>query len=226
MTNEELIIKKLEAIEARIEPVIRKAEEIKELKEDLVPLTNQAVQLMITELQEVEAGFQLEDLFRLTKQTLRSVRNITFAMKQLDAVIEFALDLEPLLKSSVPTIIEYLDELEQRGVFRMIKAMMDVRAKVAATYDAEDIDKIGDGFVSLIGLARKMADAQAIEFIEKLAEIPASLDLSASKDIGAFGLLSACSDRQVKKGLGVLMELTKAIGELKSNGKGIGTDPS
>ncbi|MBU0987602.1 MAG: DUF1641 domain-containing protein [Proteobacteria bacterium] len=219
MTNEELILKKLEALEARIEPMARKAEELNELKEDLIPLGNQFVHILIKELQEVEAGFQLEDLFLLIKQVLRSVRNFTFAMKQMDNLVEFIMDLEPLLKSSVPTLIEYLDHLEQRGVFRIIKAMMDVRAKIASAYGPEDIDQIGDGLVALLGLTKKLTHPQTLAILEKVAEIPSKLDLSASKDIGPFGLFSACSDKGVKKGLGVLMELTKAMGELKSNGK-------
>jgi len=217
MTNEELILKKLEHIESQIEPVIKYGQNLKELKDDLIPLGNTAIQVLIEELQEIETGFQLEDFLRLIKQALRGTNDFIFALKQMSNIIEFIKDLEPLMKSAVPQVIEYLDQLEQQGVFRVIKAMMEVRAKVAARYSAEDIDQIGDAMVSLLGLAKNFSDPKAMAFLDKAAGLPADIDLSASKQIGPIGLLSAGFNSEIKEGLGVLMELTKAMGKLKDN---------
>lgn len=220
MTNEELIMERLDRIEAQIAPLAESARGLNELKDDLMIVAQPASQMLIKELQDVESSFQLQDLVKLTKRMLRSVKNITFALEQLENLIDLATTAEPLLRTTVPQIIKYLDDLEQKGVFRIIKATMDIRAKLAAAYSPEDIDKIGDGIVALMGLAQKIADPQAVAFMEKLAEIPSGLDLTASKDCGPWGLFSACSDPEVKKGLGVLMELTKAMGKLKANGNG------
>ncbi|MBU0697952.1 MAG: DUF1641 domain-containing protein, partial [Proteobacteria bacterium] len=218
MTNEELILAKLENLETQIAPLVKTAKSMAELRDDMIPLSNQAFHILIKELQEVEAGFELDDLFLLVKQMLRSTRSFIFTLKQLRSMVDFIKDLEPLLKQSVPLMISYLDDLEQRGVFRIIKAMMDVRAKVAAAYTPEDIDQIGDGMVALLGLLKSVTDPQALAFLNKAAEIPATIDLSASKKIGPWGLLSAGYDPEVKQGLGVLIELTKAMGKLKGNG--------
>ncbi|MFC1788956.1 DUF1641 domain-containing protein [Thermodesulfobacteriota bacterium] len=218
MTNEELILKRLENIETQITPLIKTADKLNELREDMIPLSNQAVQLLINELQDVEAGFELEDLFHLVKQLLRSTRSIIFGLKQMVGFVEFMKDMEPLLKQAVPQMINYLDDLEQRGVLRIIQAMMGVRAKVAAAYTPEDIDQIGDGMVSLLGLGKKLTDPKLLTFLEKAVEIPAAVDLSASKKVGPWGLVSASSNDEVKEGLGVLIELTKALSKLKENG--------
>jgi len=74
---------------------------------------------------------------------------------------------------------------------------------------------IGDGLVVLLGLAKKLTTPQAIAFLEGLAEMPMRVDLAAAKEVGPFGLLKASSSREVKEGLGVLMELTKGLGKLK-----------
>ena len=218
MTNEELILKRLENIETQITPLIKTADKLNELREDMIPLSNQAVQLLINELQDVEAGFELDDLFHLVKQLLRSTRSIIFGLKQMVGFVEFMKDMEPLLKQAVPQMINYLDDLEQRGVLRIIQAMMGVRAKVAAAYTPEDIDQIGDGMVSLLGLGKKLTDPKLLTFLEKVVEIPAAVDLSASKKVGPWGLVSASSNDEVKEGLGVLIELTKALSKLKENG--------
>jgi uncharacterized protein YjgD (DUF1641 family) len=218
MTNEELILERLDRIETQLAPLVETAGSVKELRDDLIPLSTQAFRLLINELEDIESGFQLEDLLDMFKTLMRSVKTITFSLQQMQNIVDFVTTIEPLLRSSVPQMINYLDDLEQRGVLRMFTAMLDVRAKIASAYTAEDIDKIGDGVVALLGLAKKLSDPQAIAFLEKVAEMPGHVDLSQSKDVGPFGLISAASSKEVKQGLGVMMELTKAMGKLKSNG--------
>jgi uncharacterized protein YjgD (DUF1641 family) len=214
MTNEEKILAKLEHLEAQIQPLIKTSEKLSELKNDLIPIGNHATALLINELTEVEAGFQLEDFMALSKETMRNTQNFTFALKQMASMIEFVKDLEPLLKSAVPQIIHYLDELEQKGVIRIIKATVDLRTKIAATYTAEDIDTLGDGLVALLGLAKGLAEPKTIELLEKLSKIPSKVELEKTKSIGVFGLASAGFNPEMSKGLGVLMELTKAMGKI------------
>ena len=215
MTNEELILERLESIESQLAPLAQSAKSMAEFKDDLTFLAQPATQALVKELADVEASFQLEDLMELAKRMLRSVRNITWSLGQLENIIDFVTTLEPLLKTSVPQIVNYLDDLEQRGVLRIIGATLDFRSKVAEAYTPEDIDQIGDGLVALLNLAKKISDPQTAALLEHLAEVPASVDLTASKDVGPWGLFCACYNKEVKEGLGVLMELTKAMGKMK-----------
>jgi len=221
MTNEELILQRLDSIESQITPLVKSANEIKELKDDLVPLGNTAVRVIIEELQQVEAGFQLEDLIFLMKQTMRNIRNFSFALKQMENIIEFVQDLEPLMKSAVPNMISHLDELERKGVFRIIKATLDVRAKVAEAYTPEDIEQIGDGAVAMMSVAKKLSDPKAVAFLDKAVGMLSEVDLDASKKMGPWGLVSAGFNNEIKEGLGVLMQLTKAMGKLKDGGEAL-----
>jgi uncharacterized protein YjgD (DUF1641 family) len=220
MTNEELILERLDRIEAQLVPISQTASGIKELREDLIPLSGQAFRLLIRELEDVESSFQLEDLMALLKRSLRSVKHIIFALEQMENIVDFVTTVEPLLKSSVPQIINYLDDLEQRGILRIITSTLDVRAKIAEAYSAEDIDQIGDGAVVALGLAKKLSDPKAAEFLEKIADLPSKIDLSGAKPVGPFGMLRALSSKEARQGLGVLMQLTKAMGELKNGGNG------
>ena len=214
MTNEELILEKLERLETQIQPLIKTSEKFAELKNDLIPIGNHATALLSKELTEVEAGFQLEDFLSLTKEAMRNTENFIFALKQMASIIEFVKDLEPLLKSAVPQIIHYLDQLEQKGVFRIINATIDLRTKIAATYTAEDIEVMGDGLVAVLGLAKSLSNPKAIALLEKLSQIPSKVELENAKSIGVFGLASAGFNPEISKGLGVLMELTKAMGKI------------
>ncbi len=224
MTNEELIIERLDRIEKQLAPISQTANGIKDLREDLIPLSGQAFRLIARELEDVESSFQLEDLMELLKRTLRSVKDIIFAMEQLENIVDLVATIEPLLKSAVPQMINYLDDLEQKGVLRIINATLDIRAKVATAYTAEDIDQIGDGAVALLGLTKKLSDAQSIEFLEKLSNLPSQIDLASAKPVGPIGMLGALSSKEARQGLGVLMELTKAMGSLNNGGRSSKSD--
>ena len=225
MTGEELIVQRLDRIESQLAPLAESVRSASEFKNDLTPLAHSAVKLMMKELEDVESSFQLKDLMEMIKQLLRSVRNITYSLKQLENIIDFVTTLEPLLRGSVPQLISYLDDLEQKGVFRILKATLGVRAKIAEAYTPHDIEQIGDGLVALLGLAKKVATPETMALLNSFAELPAKLDLSASKEVGPFGLLWAISNKEVKEGLGVLMELTKALGTLKGT-TALGSGPS
>jgi uncharacterized protein YjgD (DUF1641 family) len=223
MNNEELILQRLDRIEAQLAPLAETTASMKELKNDLVPLTNQAVQLVVKELEDVESSFQLEDLLAMMKQFLRSVRSVTYSLRQLQNIIDFITTIEPLLRTSVPQLVNYLDDMEQRGVFRIISATLGIRAKIAETYTPEDIEEIGDGLVALLGLAKKVTSPQVVDFLEGIAEMPTKMNLKSAKEIGPLGLLWAGSNKDVKEGLGVLIELTKGLSTLKNIGVPSGT---
>lgn len=218
MDKEALILEKLESLEAQMQPLLKATAQVEELKNDMIPIANHATALLISELTEVEAGFQLEEFMALIKESMRNTQNFTFALKQMANIIEFVKDLEPLLKSAVPELINVLDEMEQKGVFRMFKATLDLRSKVAAAYTPEDIEVMGDTLVALIGLGKTISDPKALELLEKLSQIPSKVDLENAKSVGPMGLVSAGFDSEVGQGLGVLMELTKAMGRIKPNG--------
>jgi uncharacterized protein YjgD (DUF1641 family) len=132
------------------------------------------------------------------------------------SIIEFVKDLEPLMRTAVPQIIDKLDDLEQKGVFRILKATtVDLRTKVAASYTPEDIEVMGDGLVATLGLLKSLSDPKAVALLEKLSKIPSQVELDNAKSIGPLGLVSAGFDPEIGQGLGVLMELTKAMGRIK-----------
>jgi uncharacterized protein YjgD (DUF1641 family) len=220
-SNDEMIIQKLESIEAQIDPLVQSAKSMNELKEDIKPLLNQAFKLLISELEDVESSVQLEDILFLVKRLLRSVRNMNYSLNQLENIIDFITTLEPLLKSAVPQIINYLDDLEQRGIIRIILSFLDIRAKIAASYTPEDIDQIGDGIVALLGATQKLSNPKAAAFLNKFAELPASINLDNSKPVGPYGIFRASFNKDVRNGLGIIMELTKAMGKIKNNGDSI-----
>jgi uncharacterized protein YjgD (DUF1641 family) len=215
MDHQEMIIARLERLEDHIMPMADAARAVGELRAELAPRVNEAVHALILELADVEADFQLEDLLFFVKKVLRNLKNFDFTIDQLKNLIDFAVNVEPLLKSTVPQLILYLDDLERSGVFRMLNTVIDVLKKIGSNYSQEDLEQVGAGVVRLAEALKKLAEPQAVDFVERAAALPAQIDLTGAKPTGPIGLLLALGGNEAREGLGVLVALTKALSALR-----------
>jgi uncharacterized protein YjgD (DUF1641 family) len=215
MDQEEMIIARLERLEHQIMPMADAARAVGELRAELAPRVNEAVHALILELADVEADFQLEDLLFFVKKVLRNLKNLNFTLDQLKNVIDFAVNVEPLLKSTVPQLILYLDDLERSGVFRMLNTVIDVLKKIGSNYSQDELAQAGAGMVRLAEAFKKLAEPQAIDFFERTAALPGKIDLAGAKATGPVGLLWALGGNEAREGLGVLVALTKGLSALR-----------
>lgn len=215
MSKEDLILQRLEEIEAKVSLVHERAVAAQNFRREIQPVMNDAVKVMLHELGDIETGFQLEDLFELLKTSLRNVKNLTYTLKQLENIIDLWNTMEPLMKGTVPKAIAYLDDLEQKGVFRTYQAMLTLRGKVAQEYGPEQIEEMGDAFVFLIGMLSKLSDPKVRMMIEKASDAFTTMDLENVKECGPIGLIRAMGSPEARQGLGVMVEMTKTLGKLK-----------
>lgn len=213
-SKEDLLLERLDRMEGQLNTLVKAQQGFAELKADVAPLVNSTVRLLIDELGVVESGFQLEDVFTFLKQAMRNLPKFIQAMEMMENVFELWDCLEPMMKSAVPQLINYMDNLERKGVLRTYAAMLEVRAKVAAHYDPEEIAAMSDSFVLMLSMLKKLSDPQMIDLMNRLLELPATLNLDQVKPLGPLGMLSAMSSKETRQGLGVAMELTKALGKL------------
>jgi len=95
----------------------KRNQEFDELKADLIPIGNQLISLTITELEEIGADFELEDLLYLLKRVLRNTHLILTMMDRFEAIMGIADEVELLGKQVFSSAVEALDRLEQGGVF-------------------------------------------------------------------------------------------------------------
>ena len=215
MNNDQAIVEQLDHLGQEIAVLTDSARSLRELRDDLSPRVNEAVKVLISELAEMEADVQFEDMVLLLKNLMRNVRNLNWSVDQLKNLIDFLRTVEPLLKSAVPQAIFVLDQLEQQGVFRVLSTMLRVVQRIADSYTPEDMEQIGNGLVALVGVAKKLTAPEALSLLDKVAEVPAGVDLSQAKAVGPIGMLFALGNSEVKQGMGVVLELTKGLSRLK-----------
>lgn len=217
MNQETELIQRMDRLESQIAPMAESAKALGELREELTPRINEAVAALIAELADVEADFQLEDLMYLAKNAMRNVRNLNFSLDQLKNLIDFLIIAEPVLKTTVPQIIYYFDELERKGVFRILTLGLDVLKRIGSDYSSEQLQQIGDGLVRLVGVLHKLVAPEALDLLEKAADLPASADVAGAKPVGLFGLMGALSEPKLKAGVGVALELTRGLAALRES---------
>jgi len=215
MTQESELIERMERLEAQVAPLAESAHAIRELRDELAPRVNEAVHALIVELADVEPDFQVEDLIHLVKNAMRNVKNLNFTLDQLKNLIDFLVIAEPVFKTTVPQIIYYFDELEQKGVFRILNMALEVLKRIGSTYSPDQLQQIADGLVRLVGSLHKLTATESVEVLDKAAALPGKADLTGAKSVGLWGLLGALSDAKVKEGVGVALELTRGLAELK-----------
>jgi hypothetical protein len=274
MSPDEQILERLAKIEEKLDRNAALEEQLanfgrawgslSDLGRDLSLLMGPGATLLTEELAEVETGFQLEDISYLFKRLLLGFRHIAWSLEQLENLIDWWQDMEPLLKIGVPHLVDKLDDLEQKGIFRIntailnmyaklataytpedvevigdgfvrmhgivkkfadpvviqsIEAVVDMYAKLASVYKPEDIESIGDGFVRMHGIVKKFADPKVIDFLDRLSDVPAQVDLDKTRPVGPVGMMFSLMGREGKQGLGVAVELTKALGKVKSGNR-------
>lgn len=232
MSAEEQILERLARIEEKLDRVSSRADQLtgvadtvesfQDLSRDVSLLTYPAVKILTEELGEVETGFQLEDLSFLLKRVLLSLRHIAWGLEQLENLVDLWRDLEPLMKIAVPHVVDVLEDLDEKGIFKGYKAMLEGYAKIAKAYGPEDIDAIAQGIVSMHGVAKKFSDPRFISFVDKFMDVPTQVNLEEATPAGPVGLMWRMRSPECRQGLGVLVELTKALGKLKNGGSAPG----
>jgi len=192
MTNEELLLERLARIEERLEGVARMEQQLEvfakpwetlsDLGKDLSILMDPAARKLTEELVEVEIGFQLEDFFSLLKKLLPSLKYLTWTLEQMENLIDWWADMEPILKIAVPKMIDRLDVLEQQHVFNIFG---------------------------------KLFSGEMLRFMDQLSEVALAARLEKAKPVGPMGLLWQMRTPECRQGLGVLLELTRALHKMR-----------
>ena len=165
-------------VEKQLEVFNRPFENLSDLGRDLSILMDPAARKLTEELVEVEIGFQLEDFFALLKRLLPSLKYLTWALEQLENLIDWWADMEPVLKIAVPKMIDQLDALEQKRVFQIVGKLfslemlqfMDQLSEVALATNLEEAKPVGP-----VGLLWQMRSPECRQGLGILLELTRSL---------------------------------------------------
>ncbi|NOZ49051.1 MAG: DUF1641 domain-containing protein [Chloroflexi bacterium] len=190
-----------------------------ELKDDMVPIVNDMYLAAIEELSEVEPYVQLEDLLHLLKRLARNTRNIENMLDQLESLDDLITDLGPIFNDAFLTAVQQMDEMERKGYFENFRQGFYVIDNIVDAFGPEDIKALGDNIVTILTTVKEMTQPEVMLTMQNLTQTMRSAEEEPQAiDTSFFGLLRQLRNPQVRRGLGLTLQMLKSMGEGPKNG--------
>jgi uncharacterized protein YjgD (DUF1641 family) len=181
-----------------------------ELIAELVPISKEAFGLVSDQLLEVEECARLENVLNLVKRLLRNTCALGRMLEQLESMMDLWQDFSPLTRDVVVTLMNRLDELERKGYFAFLQAMLDSLDQAVTAFTPEDLARLRDSIGPLVATAKEATQPEVLQVMHRA--VLAIKDAPPS-EVSVFGLLRQMNDPQVRVGLARMLHLLKAMGQ-------------
>ncbi|MHB8066612.1 MAG: helical membrane plugin domain-containing protein [Desulfobaccales bacterium] len=192
MTNEELLLERLARIEERLEGVARVEKQLEVFAKPWETLTDLGKDLSI--LMDPAARRLTEELVEV---------EIGFQME----------DFFALIKRLLPNLRYISWALEQLENFTDWWADMEPILKIAVPKMIDQLDVLEQQQV--FKTFGKMFSGEMLQFMDRLADVALATRLQEAKPVGPLGLLWQMRSPECRQGLGVLLELTRALNRMR-----------
>ena len=163
-----------------------------ELVRDITPLANQAFELAVAQLEEVQEYIDLDDLLRLFKRVLRNGRNLEKMLDQLESLADLLETLSPLADDAFGKAVDVMAELEEKGYFGFARGGMKLMDQIVSSLSEEELNQIG------VFSSNALAEAKG--------------ELRKPVDVSYMGLMRQLRDPSVRRGLVLTLRIMQVIG--------------
>lgn len=189
----------------------RQRQERAELVRDLTPIANQAFEIAVQQLEEVQEYIDLSDLLRLAKRLARNGRNFEIILDQLESLSDLSAVLAPLANEAFSKSVDTLAEMERKGYFALARSGMRILDEVVSSFTAEDADRLADNIVLILNTVKDMTQPEIMSFVRNTLLI-AEKEIEKPIDVSMLGLLRQMKDPAVRRGLGMTMRVLHVVG--------------
>jgi uncharacterized protein YjgD (DUF1641 family) len=177
----------------------RRRQEWDELKNDLMPLAGDVYRVAVRELEEVDAYFSSEDVLRLMKRLLRNTRNMEQMLDQMESFAALWQEVSPLTQAAFLTLMNRLEEAEQKGYFAFMRGGLDIADRVVTTYTEEDVRQLGENIVLILDTVKEMTQPEVMTLMRNTAE--SLREDEPPENVSLFSIIRQLNDPEVKRGL-------------------------
>ena len=189
----------------------RRQAERDELLQDVIPIADEALQLVTVQLEEVQEYVDLCDVLRLVKRLLRNGRNIDKMLDQLESLMDLAQTVGPLTDSAFEKATDLLQSAERRGYFALARGGARAADNVVTSFSPEEIEQLGDNVVPLVNVMRDVTQPQVLNLVHEVIS-KSEVELAQPIDTSLRSLLSQMRDPDTRRGLVLTMRVLRVIG--------------
>jgi uncharacterized protein YjgD (DUF1641 family) len=183
-----------------------------ELVRDLTPIANQAFEITVQQLEEVQEYIELSDLLRLLKRLLRNGRNLERILDQLESLMDLAETLGPLADEAFGKAVNSMAEMEQKGYFAFARGGARIMDNIVTSFSEEDVNRLGDNVVLILNTVKDMTQPEILNFVRNTFMV-AEKEIEKPVDISFTGLMRQMRDPAVRRGLALTMRVLHVIGD-------------
>jgi uncharacterized protein YjgD (DUF1641 family) len=192
----------------------RRQQEWDELREDAMPILNEAYATVVQEMSELDPYVHLEDVQELFWRLARNTRNINRALDMLESGFELARDVAPLSNEMVVGAVEALDQFERKGYFGFARQGMYVLDQVVTSFSEEDVRQLGDNVVLILNTVKALTQPEVMTLVNNLTQgFHAAEEHVSEQPVTMLGLLRQMRDPDVRRGLAITLETLRRVSQ-------------
>ncbi|MGC8879500.1 MAG: hypothetical protein ACP5R2_09770 [Anaerolineae bacterium] len=208
---------KLDRLTAQVELLTEEAlrqrqrqQEWDELAADLGFVSKEAFRLLSEQLEEVEQCARIENVLLLLKRLLRDTCLLGQMLEQLESAMDFWQDFSPLTRDVVITLMNRLDEMERKGHFAFLRALLDSFDEVVASFSREELEQLRHNVGPLVATLKELARPETQYVLQRTLS---ALQEDGAADISLFNLLRQLNKLTTRRGLARTLHVLAALGE-------------
>ena len=122
----------------------------------------------------------------------------------------FLAEMAPIGRVALDGVVEILAELERDGWFAFAREVRRIGERVVRAYSPEDVARLGDHIVGIFDTVRNLTQPDVLALVNQATTALHEADEADPK--GAWGLVRAARDPDVRKGIGVLVAVLGQVG--------------
>ncbi len=119
-------------------------------------------------------------------------------------------ELTPIAREAISTAIVRLDALDKQGHFAFVAELLQVGRRVVEGFTPQDVRQLGDAIVAILDVVRALTRPEILQIARDAAG--ALGDAEHARPMGALRAVRATRDDDVRKGLGVIVDVLRRIG--------------
>jgi len=124
---------------------------------------------------------------------------------------ELLAEMTPIARVALGEAIARLDTLDRKGYFAFVRELAGVGQRVVEGFSPQDVRQLGDAVVGILETIRDLTQPAVLQ-----VAADASAAIQRPEDIepvGVFGAVRATRDDDVQRGLGLVIEVLRRIGQ-------------
>lgn len=188
---------------------------VSEFGDDVSRISSDAFAVATRELESLSAVADLADVTRLLRRLIIAAPTLDRALAALTQAAAFVDDAAPLGTDAMALLVDRLADAERAGYFTFARSAAKVADRVVATYDADDVEQLGDNVVIILDMIRQVTQPELLALLGRMIEAvrleQASIESEDAAAPSFWALARELRDPDVRRGMARALHTLRAV---------------